>query len=117
MYELEKEGIYLLVVHVAAISNTQPVTASVHVEMRANTGGFLSVTDWPLLPFYGVGLRSDSFYMTRPPDNVWSLCDAGTRLADCVRDALEGHSQDSVLDRYVLNRPRKHLMLFFCQAG
>lgn len=53
VYELEKEGIYLLVVHVAAISNTQPVTASVHVEMRASTGGFLSVTDWPLLPFYG----------------------------------------------------------------
>ena len=54
VYELEKEGIYLLVVHVAAISNTQPVEASVHVEMRAPTGGFLSVTDWPLLPFYGV---------------------------------------------------------------
>jgi len=53
VYELEKEGIYLLVVHVAAISNTQPVEASVHVEMRAPTGGFLSVTDWPLLPFYG----------------------------------------------------------------
>ena len=56
VYELEKEGIYLLVVHVAAISNTQPVEASVHVEMRAPTGGFLSVTDWPLLPFYGVSL-------------------------------------------------------------
>merc|ERR1719323_2471491 len=53
VYELEKEGIYLLVVHVAAISNTQPVEASVHVEMRTPTGGFLSVTDWPLLPFYG----------------------------------------------------------------
>ena len=58
VYELEKEGIYLLVVHVAAISNTQPVEASVHVEMRAPTGGFLSVTDWPLLPFYGVSLLS-----------------------------------------------------------
>ena len=57
------------------------------------------------------------FFMTRPPDNVWSLCDAGTRLADCVRDALEGHSQDSVLDRYVLNRPRKHLMLFSARRG
>lgn len=53
VFELEKEGIYLLVVHVAAISNTQPVEASVHVEMRAPSGGFLSVTDWPLLPFYG----------------------------------------------------------------
>jgi len=53
VYELEKEGIYLLVVHVAAVRNTQPVTASVHVEIRAPTGGFLSVTDWPLLPFYG----------------------------------------------------------------
>ena len=62
VFELEKEGIYLLVVHVAAISNTQPVEASVHVEMRAPSGGFLSVTDWPLLPFYGVSssLFSDS---------------------------------------------------------
>ena len=60
VYELEKEGIYLLVVHVAAISNTQPVEASVHVEMRAPTGGFLSVTDWPLLPFYGVSPLSHS---------------------------------------------------------
>lgn len=53
VYRLEKEGIYLLVVHVAAVKNTQPFTASVHVEMRAPTGGYLSVTDWPLLPFYG----------------------------------------------------------------
>jgi len=53
MYELEKEGVYLLVVHVAAISNTRPVEARVHVEMQSPTGGFLSVTDWPLLPFYG----------------------------------------------------------------
>ena len=64
VYELEKEGIYLLVVHVAAISNTQPVEASVHVEMRAPTGGFLSVTDWPLLPFYGVSPCS-SFFQTQ----------------------------------------------------
>ena len=66
VYELEKEGIYLLVVHVAAISNTQPVEASVHVEMRAPTGGFLSVTDWPLLPFYGVSplLHSNVCYGT-----------------------------------------------------
>ena len=56
MYELEKEGVYLLVVHVAAISNTRPVEARVHVEMQSPTGGFLSVTDWPLLPFYGVSL-------------------------------------------------------------
>jgi len=48
----EKDGVYLLVVHVAVISNTQPVTASVHVQMRSPTGGFLSLVDWPLLPFY-----------------------------------------------------------------
>ena len=66
VYELEKEGIYLLVVHVAAISNTQPVEASVHVEMRAPTGGFLSVTDWPLLPFYGVSPSPcSSFFQTQ----------------------------------------------------
>jgi len=53
VYRLEKEGIYLLVVHVAAVKNTDQFTASVHVEMRAPTGGYLSVTDWPLLPFYG----------------------------------------------------------------
>ena len=53
VYRLEKEGIYLLVVHVAAVQNTQPYTASVHVEVRAPSGGYLSVTDWPLLPFYG----------------------------------------------------------------
>jgi len=53
VYQLEKEGIYLLVVHVAAVKNIQPFSASVHVEMRSPSGGFLSVTDWPLLPFYG----------------------------------------------------------------
>jgi hypothetical protein len=53
VYQLEKEGIYLLVVHVAVVKNIQPFTASVHVEIRAPTGGYLSVTDWPLLPFYG----------------------------------------------------------------
>merc|ERR1719153_159472 len=53
VYRLEKEGIYLLVVHVAAVKNTDQFTASVHVEMKAPTGGYLSVTDWPLLPFYG----------------------------------------------------------------
>ena len=41
--------------------NTQPVTASVHVEIRAPTGGFLSVTDWPLLPFYGVSFCMGRF--------------------------------------------------------
>lgn len=53
VYRLEKEGIYLLVVRVAGVKNTQPFTASVHVEIRAPSGGYLSVTDWPLLPFYG----------------------------------------------------------------
>ena len=53
VYRLEREGIYLLVIHVAAVDNTQPFSASVHVEVRSPSGGFLSVTDRPLLPFYG----------------------------------------------------------------
>ena len=36
---------------------TQPVTASVHVQMRSPTGGFLSLVDWPLLPFYAVSIQ------------------------------------------------------------
>ena len=81
MYELEKEGVYLLVVYVAAISNTRPVEARVHVEMQSPTGGFLSVTDWPLLPFYGVSPLPSLKY---PSYNVWGVCGAGTLLAECL---------------------------------
>jgi len=51
VYTMEKEGIYLLVVRVAAVPPLQPITASVHVEIKGE-GGYLSVTDWPMLPFY-----------------------------------------------------------------
>lgn len=51
VYRLEKEGVYLLVVRVSSTLPTQPITASVHVEIKAESG-FLSITDWPLLPFY-----------------------------------------------------------------
>jgi len=54
VYSLEKEGIYLLVVHVSCVDPcTVPTTASVHVEIKAPSGGYLSLADWPLLPFYG----------------------------------------------------------------
>ena len=71
MYELEKEGVYLLVVHVAAISNTRPVEARVHVEMQSPTGGFLSVTDWPLLPFYGVSPLPSQLSLRQCVGCIW----------------------------------------------
>jgi len=51
VYRVEKDGVYLLVVRVSSTLPTQPITANVHVEVRAESG-FLSVTDWPMLPFY-----------------------------------------------------------------
>eukprot|EP00092_Neocalanus_flemingeri_P029716 GFUD01032264.1.p1 GENE.GFUD01032264.1~~GFUD01032264.1.p1 ORF type:complete len:600 (-),score=101.29 GFUD01032264.1:212-2011(-) len=55
VYILPHDGVYLLVVYVGAPSNTQTFTANVHVEMKSmDPLGYLSITDWPLLPFYGV---------------------------------------------------------------
>jgi len=55
VYILPHDGIYLLVVYIGAPSNTQTFTANVHVEFKSmDPLGFLSITDWPLLPFYGV---------------------------------------------------------------
>jgi len=51
VYTLEKEGIYLLVVRVASTNPLQRITASVHVEIKGDSG-YLSVTDYPMLPFY-----------------------------------------------------------------
>jgi len=55
VYKLEKDGVYLLVVYVGALVNTQKYKASVHIEIKSEgSAGYLSITDWPLLPFYGL---------------------------------------------------------------
>jgi len=55
VYILPNDGVYLLVVYVGATSNTQTYSASVHVEFKSvDPLSYLSITDWPLLPFYGV---------------------------------------------------------------
>lgn len=55
VYILPNDGVYLLVVYVGATSNTQTYTANVHVELKSvEPLSYLSITDWPLLPFYGV---------------------------------------------------------------
>lgn len=54
-YVMPGDGVYLVVVRVYAKVNSQPFTASVHVSMLSDgTAGYLSITDWPLLPFYSV---------------------------------------------------------------
>jgi len=53
-YTLIKDGVYLIVVYVGN-EDTLPddsFTASVTVEVKSGSG-YLSITDWPLLPFYG----------------------------------------------------------------
>jgi len=55
VYIVPNDGVYLLVVYVGAPSNTQTYTANVHVELKSvQPLSYLSITDWPLLPFYGV---------------------------------------------------------------
>jgi len=55
VYILPHDGVYLLVVYVGDTSNTQTFTANVHVELKSlDPLGYLSITDWPLLPFYAV---------------------------------------------------------------
>ena len=54
-YRMPKDGVYLVVVHVWSPVPTQHFTASVHLEMQSPTSsGYLSITDYPLLPFYAV---------------------------------------------------------------
>jgi len=55
VYIVPNDGVYLLVVYIGATSNTQTYTASVHVELKSLSPlSYLSITDWPLLPFYSV---------------------------------------------------------------
>lgn len=66
-YIVKHDGVYLLVVHVKRISAVdgsveadsggmdQPTgSAFLQVRFLSSTAGYLSLTDWPLLPFYGV---------------------------------------------------------------
>jgi len=55
-YVIPADGLYLVVVMVAANSgNKDPFTARVRVDMHSpDSAGYLSITDWPLLPFYSV---------------------------------------------------------------
>jgi hypothetical protein len=50
-YTLVSDGVYLIVVYIGKADKT--FTASVTVDVKSDTG-YLSITDWPLLPFYGV---------------------------------------------------------------
>jgi len=55
IYTIPKDGVYLLVVHVWSRVNTQHYSASVHLDLlSASPATYLSITDWPLLPFYAV---------------------------------------------------------------
>jgi len=55
IYTIPKDGVYLVVVHVWTLVNSEPFTASVHISMESSTtAGYLSITDYPLLPFYAV---------------------------------------------------------------
>lgn len=59
-YVIEHDGLYLLVLYVKATSvlknmdENPPFAAAVKVEFISQTKGYLSLTDWPLLPFYGL---------------------------------------------------------------
>ena len=53
VYTIPRDGVYLVVVHVYSPVNTQSYTADVHVSMESDSG-YLSITDYPLLPFYAV---------------------------------------------------------------
>jgi hypothetical protein len=58
-YTIRREGLYLLVLYISAKSqkdmdHVPQYSADVIVEFKSPTGGYLSMTDWPLLPFYGL---------------------------------------------------------------
>jgi len=54
-YTISKEGVYLFVVKILPKSNAgnPKFAAKVFIEMKSDVG-YLSVVDWPLLPFYGI---------------------------------------------------------------
>ncbi|XP_044253971.1 transmembrane protein 87A [Tribolium madens] len=52
IYEIPHDGVYVLVFQISAPLNTSDLTVGVHVEMKSDYG-YLSASDWPLLPFYG----------------------------------------------------------------
>jgi len=55
VYVIPKDGVYLLIVHIGSPVSLHPFVANVHLEMKStNPDGFLSITDYPLLPFYAV---------------------------------------------------------------
>jgi len=56
VYVIPKDGVYLLIVYVGSPAvSLHPYKASVHLEMRSSSpDGYLSITDYPLLPFYSV---------------------------------------------------------------
>jgi len=54
VFNIPRDGVYLVVVHVWTKVNSQPFAASVHLSMESATAGYLSITDYPLLPFYAV---------------------------------------------------------------
>jgi len=59
-YVIAHDGLYLLVLSIKAYSELKsmdenpPFAAAVKVEFLTETKGYLSLTDWPLLPFYGL---------------------------------------------------------------
>lgn len=58
-YVIRHDGVYLLVVHLKATVAESPIAmeefmANIEVSFLSPTAGYLSLTDWPLLPFYGV---------------------------------------------------------------
>lgn len=55
VYVIPKDGVYLLIVYIGSPVSLHPYSASVHLEMKSTSpDGYLSITDYPLLPFYGV---------------------------------------------------------------
>eukprot|EP00088_Acartia_fossae_P043661 TRINITY_DN4605_c0_g1_i1.p1 TRINITY_DN4605_c0_g1~~TRINITY_DN4605_c0_g1_i1.p1 ORF type:complete len:554 (+),score=64.43 TRINITY_DN4605_c0_g1_i1:46-1707(+) len=58
-YLIRHEGLYLLVLFIQPKMlkddlDVPTFNANVSVEFKSPTGGYLSLTDWPLLPFYGL---------------------------------------------------------------
>ncbi|CAH0388076.1 unnamed protein product [Bemisia tabaci] len=54
-FPITKDGIYLLILKIepGMQMNREPFNASVHIEMKGDYG-YLSASDWPLLPFYEI---------------------------------------------------------------
>lgn len=52
LYVIKNEGVYLLVVSIQSVEPIGTFRASLDIELLSPSG-YLSVTDWPLLPFYG----------------------------------------------------------------